>query len=176
MLGQTRRTTRTDVSLALSAAGFVFLAWVLACWSAKQAAMAIGSADTPLPGLTRGFMATFGGAGRHAFDIVGPLWMFFSLWRVIRAAHQRRIISWSWLLTGIQAIGAILIASWASLAQAHATLVSAEEIEYMPDWFCAVIIVAVAIWLATLYLLVSERSRLKRKSVLSVSAKTQSFR
>ena len=120
MLGRIRRTTRTDVSFALIMAGLVYLAWVLACWSAKETALALGSANdtTDLAALAEALAATFGSWTRGIFDVIGPIVMLWSLYMVIRASRQRRIISWSWLIISCQALAAILIALMATVAAA----------------------------------------------------------
>ncbi len=175
MLGRTRRTTRTDVSLALTLAGIVYLAWVWACWTA--AAVATGMAEgPPASGAAAAFVSVFGSWARHIFDILGPLWMLASLYLVIRASRQRRIISWSWLLIACHGIAAILVATWAALSQA--AVASGENTVLPPssDWSPLVVTVAVLIWFGTLGWLIYERLRLGRGPAIRDGAKTHAYR
>lgn len=177
MLGRTRRTTRTDVSLALTMAGFVYLAWVFACWTAAAAATGLmKEPDATLTSLATGFVNTFGSWGRHVFDIVGPLWMLGSLYLVIRASRQHRIISWSWLLISCQGIAAILIAAWATLS--HAGMYSPQSPTLPPaaNWLPTVVTIAVLIWFGTLGWLIFERLRLGRGPAIRDGAKTHAYR
>lgn len=177
MLGRTKQTTRTDVSLALVMAGFVYLAWVLACWAAKEAAVGLGSAESgPLDGWTYAFVAVFDSWARHIFDILGPVWMLASLYLVIRASRQRRIISWSWLVASTQAIAAILIAAWAAFA--HLTSYGRSEglFARAADWFPAVLTVAVLMWLGTLTWLIIQRIYARHPRAIKDGAKTHAYR
>ena len=171
MLGRLRQTTRTDVSLALVMAGFVYLAWALVCWSAKgtavnlQAALAASDAQTAEASvLARSLVATFGSWTRTIFDIAGPICMFWSLWMVIRASRQRRIISWSWLIITCQGLAAVLISVWASLAQVDMVAASATApvTIFHGDWSPFVIATAVLIWFCTLIWLLLQRAFLRR--------------
>ncbi|TFG85525.1 MAG: hypothetical protein E4H18_05370, partial [Hyphomicrobiales bacterium] len=171
MLGRTRRTTRTDVALALVMAGFVYLAWVLACWAAKEAAVGL-SADSNISGWTFAFVAVFDSWARHIFDILGPLWMLASLYLVIHASRQRRIISWSWLLSSCQAIVAILIASWAAFAHLGTYTRGGGLFARAADWFPAVLAIAVLIWFSTLGWLIIQRIYLHRPRAINAHAKT----
>ncbi len=171
MLGRVRRTTRTDVALALILAGLVYLAWALACWSAKRSAaymdhqaMASATYRSALPAVSRGFVKTFSSWTGGIFDLIGPVWMLLGLYMVIRASRQRRIISWSWLLISCQAVAALLIACWAAVAMVVPTAaVSGSPAPRAPmDWSPAVIAVAVLIWFGTLVWLILERIRYGR--------------
>ncbi len=114
MLGHVRRTTRTDVALALLLAGIAYLVWALSCWSAKHTALLLQSREgvASLPAITSTFLDTFGSWPRLIFDLAGPVWMLAGLYMIIRASRQHRIISWSWLLVSCQAIAGLLIAVW----------------------------------------------------------------
>ncbi|NLF31710.1 MAG: hypothetical protein GX591_12580 [Planctomycetes bacterium] len=175
MLGRTRRTTRTDVALALVMAGFVYLAWVLACWAAKEAA--VGLADAPELGrLATAAVTVFNSPARYIFDILGPIWMLASLYLVIRASRQRRIISWSWLLISCQAIAAILIAAGAAFAHLGTYKRSGGLFARAADWFPAVLVVAVLIWLATLGWLLYDYRFGRRPRTIRDTAKTHAYR
>ena len=170
MLGRVRRTTPTDVSLALVMAGLVYLAWALACWCAKETAAGLSDLGTDgLPPLSKAIAYTFGGWERSIFDVAGPLWMLASLYMIIRASRQRRIISWSWLLISCQAIAAILIGVWTSMGQLLLQVHFAQEDHQggpgtwaiRADWSPYIIGIAVLIWVGTLIWLVAERVRLR---------------
>jgi len=177
MLGRTRRTTRTDVALALVMAGFVYLGWLLACWAAKEAAVGLGAMDPgDLDSWTFAFVTVFDSWARHIFDIVGPVWMLASLYLVIRASRQRRIISWSWLLSCCQAIIAILIACWAASAHLGTYSRSGGLFSRAADWFPAALTIAVLIWLATLAWLIYEHFWGRRPRAISDGAKTHAYR
>jgi threonine/homoserine/homoserine lactone efflux protein len=175
MLGRTRRTTRTDVALALVMAGFVYLAWVLACWAAKEAAVGLGT-DRNIRGWTFAFVAVFDSWARHIFDILGPLWMLASLYLVIRASRQHRIISWSWLLSTCQAIIAILIAAWAASAHLSTYTRGGGLFARAADWFPAVLTIAVLIWFGTLAWLIYHHFYSRRPQAISDGAKTHAYR
>lgn len=115
MLGRTRRTTRTDVALAVTMAGIVYLGWALVGWLSRSVGQALAGSLAEAPGgapAARAFASVFGGRGGYAYDLIGPVWMLAGLWLVLRASRQRRIISWSWLLITAQALAAILVAAW----------------------------------------------------------------
>ncbi len=180
MLGRVRRTTRTDISLALVMAGFVYLAWVLACWTAKDSAAniqwSVEARDAPVTALDSPFVKTFGSWGRIVFDLAGPLWMVASLYMVIRASRQRRIISWSWLLLSSQGIIAIGIAVWASLAQRPVIAGGAAALAERTtvDWWPAMVVIGVLVWIGTLVWLLLDRLRLRR--LVRGSARRDGFR
>jgi len=171
MLGRVRRTTRTDVALALVLAGLVYLAWVMACWSAKRSAahmdhLAAASAAyrSAMPAASRGFMQTFATWTAGIFDLLGPIWMLLGLYMVIRASRQRRIISWSWLLISSQAIAALLIACWAAWALPVPVDAAAESTTAVAGagWSPAVVALGVLIWVGTLAWLILDRIRYGR--------------
>lgn len=174
MLGRVQRTTRTDVALALTMAGFSYLAYVLACYMAKSCAagavnLAAGST------LARTFHATFHSWEACFFDFLGPLWMLAGLYMVIRASRQHRIISWSWLLISCQAVAAILIASWAALAARTLTMTAPAE---HVNWSPVLVALATLTWVGTLVWLIVDRARLKhyRGPSLGDGQKTMAYR
>lgn len=178
MLGRLRRTTRTDVGLALTMAGFVYLAWVLACYTAKICARDLANwrGEGDYDGLPSALTALF---GRYAavFDWLGPITLCLSLWLVVRASRQRRIISWSWLVISCQAIAAILIAAFAGgamhIARPGRPMPDSSE---AVDWSPAVVAIAVLIWVSTLVWLIFERVKLTRGPGLGDGMKTHMFR
>lgn len=195
MLGRLRRTTRTDVSLALVLAGIVYLTWASACWSAKESAAnlkaVVGNPPRQLqalaqvdpPPVTRWFMNTFGSRACVAFDVAGPIWMFAGLWLVIRASGQRRIISWSWLLVSCQGIAAVAIAVWAALAQelliSSAVQTPGTAGTFQVSWSPVVVGIAVLIWVGTLAWLLFQRLWLQRhlrSAAIGDGYKTHAYR
>ena len=162
-------------------AGIAYLAWALACWSAKQTALLlhdVAPATAPPP-LAVSFIGTFHAWPRMLFDLLGPVWMLASLYMVIRASRQRRIISWSWLLASSQAIAAVLIAAWAQLAQWRVCFPASDRQAPLADPSPIVIALAVVIWVATLIWLVGEGFRLgglRGGPAIGDSAKTHSYR
>ncbi len=181
MLGHSRRTTRTDVALALTLAGLVYLAWVLAVYVAKGAAVQLSALSSGEAGLAvastlpvRVLRGLFTGTAATGIDIIGPIWLVAGLWLVIRASRQRRIISWSWLVMSLQAIAAILFAVLAGHARGLALAAAPAAPLALPavTWSPAVVTVAVLIWLATLAWLI-HAARLGRGPVRRDGLKTQ---
>jgi hypothetical protein len=173
MLGRVRRTTRTDVTLALISAGIVYLAYALSCYVAKVSAMTLDGAVTQ-GRLAAAFRSTFGAGGADVFDMVGPLWMVASLWQVIRASRQRRIISWSWLLISGQALAAVLMASWAALSL-YQTLPS-PAMHGPVSWSPRLVVLAVVVWVGTLIWLVVDSRRMRRGPTMGDGVKTMLYR
>lgn len=178
MLGRLRRTTRTDVGLALTMAGFVYLAWVLACYVAKTCARGLAAAyEGASPGGLRAAVATLFGRYAAVFDLLGPVTLCLSLWLVIRASRQRRIISWSWLVISCQAIAAILVAVAAAGATAMAFAERAALTGLPPaDWSPVIVAIAVLVWVSTLVWLIFERIKLGRGPTLGDGTRTHMFR
>lgn len=181
MLGHVRRTTRTDVSLALLMAGISYLAWALSCWTAKQTAGALRErAVDALPAMAATFVDTFAAWPRLVFDLLGPVWMLAGLYMVIRASRQHRVISWSWLLASTQGLGGLLIGVWAQLAQRNAAALVATSRPAAPsDPFWIILAIAVVIWVVTLVWLIGEGIRMKGVRVgpaIGDSAKTHAYR
>lgn len=165
------------MALALVMAGFVYLAWVLACWAAKEAAVGLAAGETgELGPLATAAVTVFESPARYIFDILGPIWMLASLYLVIRASRQRRIISWSWLLTTCQAIAAILIAAGAAFAHLGTYNRSGGLFARAADWFPVVLVVAVLIWLTTLGWLLYDYRFGRRPRTIRDTAKTHAYR
>jgi hypothetical protein len=190
MLGRVRRTTRTDVTLALIMAGVVYLAWAGACAIARGAAEVVAQytrAHELVPTVwAQRLLTTFGDASSLSAvpPVLGPMWMCLSLWLVIRASRQRRIISWAWLAITFQALGAIGVGVWSARA-VQQTLAAAGTVDPAgveaaaadganTVWF---VVAAVAIWLATLTWLVIDRLRFSRLGPsLGDGIRTHTFR
>lgn len=179
MLGHLRRTTRIDVALALTSAGIIYLAWVLATWAAKSVALALASAQTPAASALAGSLVnSFTSWGALVFDLAGPLWMVAGLWLVIRASRQRRVISWSWLLIAGQGLASILLAVWAAVAAREALWLAAAPVGEAPaaDWAPVAVAVAVLIWVSTLVWLLLDRARLRRRPLVADASRTHAYR
>jgi hypothetical protein len=120
MLGRIKRTTRTDVGLALGFVGAAYLVWALVAGIARDVvqdliiAMAVSNAS--LPAATRWLRVIFVDAG-FVIDIVGVAWMAASLLLVMMASRQKCSVSWAWMSAMVQsfaaALGAVLVA-WAA--------------------------------------------------------------
>lgn len=159
-----------DVALAMVMAGVVYLTWVLACWSAKDVAVSLQSSSElqhRFPPLTMAFLNTFGSMYAVAIDVFGTLWLVASLWLVIRASRQRRIISWSWLLISAQGIAGLLFTVWAALASSlaldAATTATPIPLPNKAGWSPALVAIALLIWVATLVWLILDGSRIRRR-------------
>ena len=161
-------------------AGFVYLAWAAACYSAKWTAKSLEVTaeveEVPLSQSATLLVRTFAHWPHIIFDVAGPVWMLASLYLVIRASRQRRIISWSWLLISCQAITAILIASYAAMACSSCGLLFPGQLDHA-DWTPGVVGVAVLIWACALIWLVRQRLQYQpREPAIRDGSKTHTYR
>jgi hypothetical protein len=117
MLGRAKRTSPTDVGLALAFSGLAYLVWALvAHFSRGLVYEMIKSTDhtTLYPAMTRGVKVFFADAG-FVIDLVGLVWLIGSLTLVFLAARQRISISWAWVAaisqSFIATLGCVLVAT-----------------------------------------------------------------
>lgn len=165
MLGRTRRTTGTDVGLAIAFAGLAYLAWMLAAGLACQMAGLLQSRAGIVDGQGEIFRwgLTVWGAG---VNLLGLLWLLGSLVLVIAASRQRRSISWAWAAAGGQVLAAALLSSWTAYlgSRSPADQAVAGPALQPGGWtlFSASIAIALAMWVTVLVVLLYDRVRLGR--------------
>jgi hypothetical protein len=177
MLGRLRRTTRTDVGLALAFAGVSYLVWALVAGVARsvvQEMIKSTSLTSPphakLPHLTRLVKVFFVDAG-FAIDLVGLAWMTLSLVLLVYSSRQKLSISWVWMSaicqSFIAALGAVLV-GYASY-QPHIVF-DDMSVKGKTTWeqvsslsLQILIPVALLIWVTFLIWLLIERARLNRR-------------
>jgi hypothetical protein len=169
MLGQLRRTTRTDVGLALSFVGVAYLAWVLVAGVARALVADMisfaAALDPKGPLATRAVRIVFVDAG-WAVDLTGLVWLVVSLVLVVAASRQRCSISWAWLSgllqTIVTALGGIAVA-WGVHLPYRQTQAEATAWEQVSGISLPVLtVVAVLLWVTCLVMLLVERARLDR--------------
>jgi hypothetical protein len=171
MLGRLRRTTRTDVGLALAFAGVGYLVWALVAGNCRNLVEElINSAalrGTTLPALTQSVNVMFRKAG-VVIDVVGLLWLVATLLLVVYSSRQKISISWAWVSavsqTAVAALGAVLV-GWAAYAP-HAAPPSG----HLSTWekvsgvsLPVIVAVALVIWVTFLVWLLVERARFNRR-------------
>jgi hypothetical protein len=171
MLGRLRRTTRTDVGLALAFVGIAYLAWALVAGVTRALVGDLISfsdlSDSSIPLATRAVRVVFVDAG-VAIDVAGILWLTTSLLLVMRSSRQRLSISWPWFSAICQAvvaaIGGILAAWSVHLPYRHVTAAKTTPWERVSGISLPVLLVlALLIWVTFLVLLLVERARLSRR-------------
>jgi len=180
MLGQVRRTTRTDVGLALALAGISYLIWALVTGIARSLVNDLSTLiyvqKIKLPTFTQALYNSFIHAA-PVWDLLGVLWLLVSLVLVIGSSRQRWIISWPWLSAICQAGAAALLAAWAAVA-AIVPFDVPITYDYPPypvaGWGClsAALAVALLMWVTTLVWMLYERARLRRGPSLRDSLRT----
>jgi hypothetical protein len=178
MLGRLRRTTRTDVGLALAFSGVSYLVWALVAGTSREMVrdMKHAAQTTPLlkeiPRFSNAVKVFFADMG-IVIDVVGLAWMVVSLFLVLYAGRQRLSISWAWVSAILQAfvaaLGGVLV-GWAMnipyrrLAEAGAppqrdsTMVQLSELSL---WI--LLSVAIFIWTTFLVWLLVERSHFRSR-------------
>jgi hypothetical protein len=174
MLGRLRRTTRTDVGLALSFAGLAYLVWAVVAGVSRDVVQELIKASVIKHFVLRDsadvLKIVFVEAG-IVIDLVGLAWLAASLFLVFWSSRQRCSISWAWVSVISQAIiaalGAVLV-GWAAyqpyvvppdaVAPRAATWAKVSAIS-LP----VVVAVAVVLWVVVLVLLLIERSRVDRR-------------
>ncbi len=170
MLGRVRRTTRTDVGLALAATGLAYLLWIIVTGVARyvvnQLVLIRGAAG--LGGLAGALSASFI-HGAAIWDLVGALWMLLSLALIVGSSRQRWIISWPWLSAILHAMVAGLLAGWTSLA-AIGPFAAAFEPAREPaiGWgsYSFFLAIGLVMWVITLVWLLYERRRRRGPSLI----------
>jgi len=175
MLGRVRRTTRTDVGLALSFAGIAYLAWMLVMAGARHLvnnlseaaeAQATAAAGATGPG---GFLGAFARSA-WPFDLLGVIWLIVSLILVIGASRQRWSISVPWVCAICQVILATGLSVWAgasaeafTIALAKGAVKSTTDMPEHLGWAGLFVSfgIALGLWVLVLLWMLGERARLK---------------
>ena len=170
MLGRLRRTTRTDVGLALAFVGIVYLVWALVAGLSRHVVQEMiksaAASEAHLPRATMVVKVIFL-KGAILIDLAGLAWLALSLYLVVRGSRQRASISWAWVSAVCQslvaAVGAVLV-GWAAykphvlpVGQAPSTW---EQIRHIS--LAVVMAIAVLLWVTALVWLLIERARLDR--------------
>jgi len=174
MLGRLRRTSRTDVGLALSFAGVAYLVWVLVAGVSRNLVQEFINSPAvtggqQLPDLTRMMKVFFVDAG-FVIDLAGLAWLVASLLLVGFSSRQRIGISWAW----VSAVGQVMIAAlgsvlvgWATfapyMAPAEADGRGRTPLETVSTISLPIIVsMALLIWVTCLVWLLIERARFDR--------------
>src|ERR1035438_5440933 len=97
MLGRIRRTTRTDVGLAIVFTGAAYLVWALVAGASRGLVLHTFPHDKAhgLHGLTLAIKIFFVDAG-FMIDLVGLAWLAITLFLIVWSSRQKMSISWSW--------------------------------------------------------------------------------
>ncbi len=169
MLGRIRRTTRTDVGLAIVFTGAAYLVWALVAGASRGLVQHTFPHDKMhgLQGLTRAVKIFFVDAG-FVIDLVGLAWLAITLFLIVWSSRQKISISWSWASamgqSCIAAIGAVLVA-WAAYATSPGTASGQPDtaLEKLSQLSLPVILViAILTWVSFLTWLLVERARFNR--------------
>jgi len=170
MLGRLRRTTRTDVGLALVFAGVAFLVWALVAGISRAVIqeMIRSTAGMKLPESTR-VVKMFFVTGGIVIDVVGLAWLAVSLFLVAYSSRQRMSISWAWVSATSQsfvaALGAVAV-GWAAYQPHILPVATAREglLEHVTALSLPVTVaMALLVWVTFLVWLLVERARLNRR-------------
>ena len=171
MLGQVRRTTRTDVGLALTMTGISYLMWALVVGVARHTANELSRTaciqKAMAPTLTSWFRGAFLN-GAAIWDVLGVLWLLVGLVLIMGSSRQAWIISWPWLCGMSQSMAAVLLALWT--VNAARSVVESPVTHFQPPtspttgWtsFWISLALALVLWVLTLVWLLYERARLRR--------------
>ncbi|MCE5326559.1 MAG: hypothetical protein LLG01_09095 [Planctomycetaceae bacterium] len=167
MLGRLRRTTRFDVALALSFAGFAYLAWAAATGVGRWMLATVSAAQGQnLPSAVIAGRAIFVDAAL-GMNLAGLVWLCVSLALVVRASRQRCSITWAWMSTACQilvAAGAAILAGVACRAMIPAPQAAAQSAWDLANALSLPVLLAVAVlvWVTFLVWLLVERARMDR--------------
>jgi hypothetical protein len=183
-----RRTSRTDVGLALSFAGVAYLVWAVVAGVSRNTVQELIKSSA-----VREFMLRDSAhvlkivfvEGGIVIDAVGLVWLAGSLVLVMLSSRQLCSISWSWVSAIGQAIvaalGAVLV-GWAAY-QPHVVPPDA-VLPKAATWakvsaisLPVVVVVAVVLWVVVLVWLLVERARFNRRGpTLRDGLRTNLFR
>ena len=164
-----RRTTRTDVGLALAFAGITYLVWALVAGVSRAVVEELIDITALRGGELKGWVRVIFVEGGTVIDLVGLAWMAATLYLVLRSSRQRASISWAWTSAITQllvaALGSVLV-GWAAYQSRPApvaprestTLAQISEIS-LP----VILVVAVLVWTTFLVWLLVDRARLSRR-------------
>jgi hypothetical protein len=172
MLGRLRRTTRTDVGLALAFAGTAYLVWALVAGTSRWMVQEMIKSTTAmaLPRFTSVIKVFFVDTG-FVIDLLGLAWLVVSLLLVVFSSRQRLSISWAWVSAICQgllaALGAVLVA-WGAymphVVSPDAVSTGRTPLEHVSGLSLPVVMaVALLIWVTFLVWLLIERARFDRR-------------
>ncbi|MCE5279425.1 MAG: hypothetical protein ABFD92_02245 [Planctomycetaceae bacterium] len=160
-----RRTTRFDVALALSFAGFGYLAWAAAAGVGRWmlATASPGQGQTPLSDVAKGLFVD----GALVLNLAGLAWLCLSLALVVRASRQRCSVSWAWVSSACQmllAAGAAMLAGVACRAMIPTPPADPQNAWELANSLSLPVMLAVAVlvWVTFLVWLLVERARMDR--------------
>jgi len=174
MLGRIRRTSKTDVGLALAFGGVGYLVWAIVAGVSRSTVQElIKSAAVrhfTLRDSAHVLKVVFVEAG-IVIDLVGLAWLAGTLVLLLLASRQRVSISWAWgAAMGqviVAALGAVLV-GWAAY-QPHVVPETA-EVPPTATWAIVsaislpiVVAVSVVLWATVLAWLLVERNRMNRR-------------
>jgi len=174
MLGRLRRTTRTDVGLALSFAGVSYLVWAFVAGVSRnvvQKLITLDGLDTVVLAESARRVKLVFVEGGVFIDAVGLAWLAGSLFLVMLSSRQRCSISWAWVSALCQAVvaalGAVLV-GWGAyqfnVVLASAAVPDSPALQKVSEISLPVILaVAVVLWSTVLVWLLVERARLDRR-------------
>jgi hypothetical protein len=172
MLGRVRRTSRTDVGLALAFVGLAYLVWALVAGISRDIVQDMIKAVTieqgHVPSNARLVENIFVNAG-FVIDVVGVVWLVASLVLVVSASRQRISISWAWATamaqTFIAAIGSVMVGR---VAQSVHPLPGGDAAQNIWSQVSGVslavsLVGGVVVWVTFLIWLLVERARYDRR-------------
>jgi hypothetical protein len=191
MLGRVRRTTGTDVGLAIAFAGISYLVWALVIGVGRHVvnefslAAYTGKLDMAgFPMAARWLYNTLMHAA-PVFDLVGVLWLILTLALIWGASRQIWSISWAWMSASIGSMVGTLLMIWFALsymASAPFIFGAKPPAETLPGqlpyptigWTPMTVAIAVAlvVWTTVLVWLLYEQGRLHRGPTLRDSLGT----
>ena len=173
MLGRSKRTSRTDVGLALAFAGVAYLMWALVAGICRGLMQHLIQSTRNVPvgdDVVQAIKVFFVDAG-FVIDIVGLLWLAVTLLLVYLASRQKISVSWAWMSVVCQAFVAVfgvLLVAYAN----HGSLVAAVPPPGKGDTAFAkvssislgvTVFIAVVLWSAVLIHLVAEFIRFRHR-------------
>ncbi len=169
MLGRLRRTTRTDVGLALAFAGIAYLIWALVAGISRELVQEMIRFTAIQGGQLKAWVRIIFVEGGVFIDLIGLAWMAVSLVMVLLSSRQRVSISWAWLSAIsemlVAALGSMLVA-WAAY-KSHVLEPGREAPTVMAKIsgisLPVIIVIAVLVWTTFLIWLLVERARLDRR-------------
>ena len=167
MLGLVRKTTRTDVGLALASTGLAYLAWVIVTGVARhvvnQLALLAEAREMALPGLASALCGSFV-HGAAVWDLVGVLWLLVSLVLIVGSGRQQWTISWPWFSSILHGLTAALLGAWTSLAAIGPFMAVVPAPPPAPavgyGSYSALLALGLVLWVSTLVWMLYMRSRL----------------
>lgn len=188
MLGRMRRTSRTDVGLALSFAGVGYLIWAIVAGVSRSTVQELIKSAVVMHFQLRDsahvLKTIFVEAG-IVIDLVGLAWLAATLFLVLWASRQRCSISWAWVSAMgqviIAALGAVLV-GWAAY-QPHVVPPNT-PVPPTATWAIVsmislpvVVVISVVLWVAMLvWLLVNRGRRNRRGPTLRDGLRTNFYR